>query len=159
MNLHEWIEQHRDDLKIEEPKASGVADLLAVAAREIGDAESVLSDDGRLEHAFAACLAISAAMLAASGYRTRHGALAHHFLLIESLQYTVGITSAEANELQLYRQKRSRSMYERVGLVSETEARAALDAARRLRKVATVWLTREHPGLAPLTLDASGTGP
>jgi hypothetical protein len=50
--------------------------------------------------------------------------------------------------LQLYRQKRSRSMYERVGLVSETEARAALGAAKRLREVADVWLKREHPGLA-----------
>jgi hypothetical protein len=38
MNSHEWIEQHRDDLKIEEPKPPVIADLLAVAAREIGDA-------------------------------------------------------------------------------------------------------------------------
>lgn len=148
MKLREWAEQHGDDLKREQPRAPAMADLLAVAAREIGDAESVLSDDGRLEHAPAACLAIAAATLAASGYRTRHGAPSHHHLLIESLQYTVGVTSAEENELQLYRQKRSRSMYKKVALVTETEARAALNAAKRLKEQATAWLTREHPGLA-----------
>jgi len=147
MNLREWVEQHSDDLKAEQPRAAVIADLLAVADREIGDAESVLSDDGRLEHAFAACLAISAAALLACGYRTRHGAPSHHYLLIESLGHTLGLRAADVKELHDYRKKRSRSMYEKVGLITSTEAAAALEAGRSLRQQLTAWLTQNHADL------------
>jgi len=147
MTLDEWVEQHRADLKREEPSGAVVADLAMVADREIGDAETVRSDDGGLEHAFAACLAIAGAALAASGYRVRHGAPAHHYLLIDSLEHTLELAPAEVQELQDYRKKRGRSMYETVGLVTATEARSSRAAARRLRERLASWLAQKHPDL------------
>lgn len=148
MNLNEWATQHRDELVAEAPSAPVIADLRAVADREIGDAETVASSDGRLGHAHTACLALAAAALAAAGYRVRQGAPAHHWRVIESLAYTVGLTAAEVKELQDYRRKRTRAVYERVGIVTQTEAGAALTAARRLRDRVSAWLAAESPDLA-----------
>jgi hypothetical protein len=145
MTLSEWANLHRSDLVAEPPGKDAITELRAVADREIRDAETVESYDGRLGHAHTACLAIAAAALAASGYRVRHGSLAHHWRLIESLEYTLGLTPAQVKELQDYRKKRSLSVYERAGIVTSTEAEAALAAARRLRDQLSAWLTAEHP--------------
>jgi hypothetical protein len=121
-----------------------IAELRAVADREIRDAETVESYDGRLGHAHPACLAIAAAALAASGYRVRQGAPAHHWLLIESLEHTLDLTPGQVKELQDYRRKRSLSVYEHASIVTSTEASAALAAAHRLRERCQIWLANEH---------------
>ena len=131
--MSEWADLHRDDLVAEPPDNAAVAELLAVADREIRDAETVESCDGRLGHAHSACLAVAAAALAASGYRVRQGSPAHHWRLIESLGHTLDLTAGEVKELQDYRKKRSRSLYERTGIVTRTEADSALAVAIRLR--------------------------
>jgi hypothetical protein len=146
MTLSDWAAQHPDEIIAEATSRAGVARLLAVVAREITDAKGVPSDDGRLEHAFAACLAIARAALAACGYRLRSSA--HHFLAIESLQHTIGLTESEVTQLQRFRGMRSRAMYEKVGIVTATDAQAALAAAHRLRERLTAWLGEEHPELA-----------
>jgi hypothetical protein len=109
MTLSKWARLHRSDLVPEPPNRSVIAELRGVVDREIRDAETVESSDGRLGHAHSACLAVAAAALAASGYRVRHGSLAHHRRLIESLQYTLGLTGGQVKELQDYRKKRSLS--------------------------------------------------
>jgi len=149
MTLSEWADLHRSDLVAEPPDRNAIAELRAVADREIRDAETVESCDGRLGHAHTACLAIAAAALAASGYRVRQGAPAHHWRVIESLEYTLGLTPTQLKELQDYRKKRSLSVYERAGIVTSTEADAALTAARRLRERVAAWLAAEHPDLLP----------
>jgi hypothetical protein len=73
--------------------------------------------------------------------------MAHHYLLIESLKYTLGLSSRDINELQNYRKKRSQSVYERTGVVTDTEASAALITARRLEEGLAIWLAAEHPEL------------
>jgi hypothetical protein len=75
-----------------------IAELRAVADREIRDAKTVESYDGRLGHAHTACLAIAAAALAASGYRARQGSPAHHWRLIESLEHTLELTLGQVKE-------------------------------------------------------------
>jgi len=147
MSLDKWADLHPSDLVTEPPNKTVIAELRAVADREIRDAETVESSDGRLGHAHSACLAVAAAALAASGYRVRHGSLAHHWRLIESLQYTVGLRAGQVKELQDYRKKRSQSIYERAGIVTSTEADAALTAARPLREQLASWLAAEHPKL------------
>ena len=147
MTLSKWADLHRSDLVPEQSNKSMIAELRAVADREIRDAETVESSDGRLGHAHSACLAVAAAALAASGYRVRRGSLAHHWRLIESLQYTLGLTAGQLKELQDYRKKRSLSVYEHAGIVTSTEADAALTAARRLRERLVAWLAAEHPKL------------
>ncbi len=148
MTLSEWANLHRGDLVAEPPDKNLIAELCSVADREIRDAETVESYEGRLGHAHTACLAIAAAALAASGYRVRHGSPAHHWRLIESLEYTLGLTPGQVKELQDYRKKRSLSVYERAGIVTSTEAEAALTAARRLRDQLSAWLAAEHPDLS-----------
>ncbi|MCK4545995.1 MAG: hypothetical protein KAW17_01015 [Candidatus Eisenbacteria sp.] len=147
MTLDEWVDQHRGDLRPDSPRPETIHVLLEVADRELRDAESVWSDDGRLEHAFASCLAAASAALAACGYRVRKGAPSHHYRRLESLVYTLGLSLNDVQELQEFRKKRSRSMYEQVGVVTRTEADAAVTAARRLRREVSAWLAREHPEL------------
>ena len=67
MTLSDWAAQHRDEIIAEDASRAAVTPLLAVIGREITDAEGVPSDDGRLEHALAACLAAALAALAACG--------------------------------------------------------------------------------------------
>jgi len=76
MTLREWVAQHPDEIISEDASRTAVAPLLAVIAREITDAEGVPSDDGRLQHAFAACLAAARAALAAYGLVGFAGGLA-----------------------------------------------------------------------------------
>jgi len=149
MTLSEWAKIHRDDLVAESPSGDAIAELCAVADREIRDAETVESFDGRLGHAHTACLAIAAAALAASGYRVREGSLAHHWRLIESLEHTLGLMPGQVKLLQDYRKKRSRSVYERAGTITGTEAGAALATACRLRDQLAAWLAQEQPDLLP----------
>jgi len=61
MTLSEWASLHRSDLVAEPPDKNLIAQLRAVADRELRDAETVESCDGRLGHAHSACLAIAAA--------------------------------------------------------------------------------------------------
>jgi hypothetical protein len=149
MTLNEWADLHRNDLVAEPPRKSAIAELRAVADREMRDAETVVSCEGRLGHAHTACLAIAAAALAALGYRVRRGSPAHHWRLIESLEFTLGLTPRQVKELQDYRKKRSLAVYERAGTVTRTEADGALAAARRLRDRLSAWPTEERPDLLP----------
>jgi hypothetical protein len=147
MNLREWAAQH-PEIIAEAANRTSVTALFSVLAREISDAEGVPSDDGRLEHSFAACLTAARAALAACGYRIRSGGN-HHFLAIESLQYTLGLPEGEVSQKQKFRRMRSRAMYDLVGVASYEDAQAALTAARRLREQLTAWLTAEHPDISP----------
>ena len=83
------------------------------------------------------------------GYRARQGSPAHHWRLIESLAYTLGLTPGQIKELWGYRKKRGLSVWERAGVVAPSEAEAALSAAWRLRAGLASWLAAEHPDLAP----------
>ncbi len=145
MTLSEWAAQHRDEVIAEGATRTAIAPLLAVIAREITDAEGVPSDDGRLEHAFTSCLTVARTALVACGYRLR--ATAHHYLAIESLQYTLGLTEGEVSQLQRLRRMRARAMYDQVGIASREDAEAALTAARGLRDHLSAWLASEHPDL------------
>jgi hypothetical protein len=147
MDLSKWADRYRNELHTEAPRAGVIRDLLAVVDREIRDAETVESDDGRLEHAHAACLAVAKAALSVSGYRMHSGAEAHHYRLLGSLEYTLGLTPCEIDELQDYRSKRSRAMYDQVGVVTDTDAQAALTAARQLRQRLLHWLRSNHADL------------
>ncbi len=132
MTFEEWADSHRDDLSEGQSRPGEIRELVSVASREIDDAVAVASPEGRLGHAHNACLALAAAALASHGYRVRKGSPAHHWRLLESLEYTADLSPGAVKELQDYRKKRSLSIYERTGIVTETEAGSALAAARRL---------------------------
>ena len=54
--------------------------------------------------------------------------------MIESLEFTMNLSQGKVNELQDYRKKRSLSIYERTGIVTNTEAESALSSARQLQR-------------------------
>ena len=132
MTLREWVEQHRDEVIAEPSDAAFLAMHQKLARRELEDAEGVRSHDGQIEHAHAACLAIARAALAASGYRVRSLTEAHHYLLLDSLRYTLALTGREVEMLQGYRKLRHRVMYQQVGAASESVAQSALAFAHQL---------------------------
>jgi len=54
--------------------------------------------------------------------------------LIESLEFTMNLSQGKGKELQDYRKKRSLSIYDRTGIVTNTEAESALSSARQLQR-------------------------
>jgi hypothetical protein len=54
--------------------------------------------------------------------------------LIESLEFTMNLSQGKVKELQDYRKKRSLSIYDRTGIVTNTEAESALSSARQLQR-------------------------
>lgn len=137
--MDEWVSLHPDEFKSAEYPRQFLDEHLALAAREMADAESVVSSEGKLMHAHAACLSLAAGALALCGFRLRRGSRSHHYRLIESLQYTLGLPSEKVKELQDYRRKRARAMYERAKHVTEVEAEGALKAAAALRTAVLEW--------------------
>jgi hypothetical protein len=91
--------------------------------------------------------AAARAALAACGYRLRTSA--HHYLVVESLEYTIGLSGDEVRRLQTYRRMLARAMYDQVGAASREDAQAALGAAKAVAERLTRWLAREHPDLSP----------
>ena len=132
MNLKDWAGQHPDDLIEQQSDPQIIEELRKVAEREILDANLVLSSEGKLGHSHNAIIAIASAGLALEGYRIRKGSPSHHYRIVESLEFTLGLKEEEVKELQDYRRKRSLSIYEQSGMVTATESVGALSAAQRL---------------------------
>ena len=156
MTLSEWAAQHPDEIIAEDASRAAVPSLVAVVAREVADAAGVPSDDGRLEHAFAACVTAARAALAACGYRIRSSA--HLYLAIESLEYTLGIPRDEVHRLQTDRRMRARAMYDQVGIASRRSCPClsglgACDANDAIRRT----LTPPPPAAAAVPVAAAAT--
>jgi len=118
MTLSEWAAAHRDEAVAEPTSRQEIGNLLAIIDRELSDDDSALSLDGRFIHVFWASLAVARAALRASGYRLR--STAHHYLAIESLEYTLGLDSSQVRRLQAFRAKRARAEYEMTDVVTDT---------------------------------------
>jgi len=145
MTLEQWVQNNRDDLNSERPDPSAIKELISVAEREITDSESVSSPEGKLTHAYMACLSIGRAALAVCGYRIRGGAKSHHYKGIASLEYTVGLSSEDVSEIQNYRQARHQSIYDFANVVSESKADCSLTTAESLLQRYRDWIKANHP--------------
>lgn len=139
MNLKHWVQNNPDDLISTLPDNDEAEELIRVAEREITDAVSVFSPEGKLTHAYTACLCIGRAALVLSGYRVRSGVKSHHFKAIESLEFTVGLTPEKVREIQHYRQTRHQSIYDYADTVSVGTAESALAAAEGLLSSFRQW--------------------
>lgn len=134
-----WIAEHRTS-------PQEIVDLLGVADRDLRDgAVKGLSEDWRLAIAYNAALQCATTALAACGYRASRDA--HHYRVIQSLAYTIGVDAKLVAQLDAFRKKRNIGDYERAGLVSETEAREMLALAQALRKRVEKWLQQNYPYL------------
>jgi hypothetical protein len=134
-----WLTEHRTS-------AEEIADLLRLADRDLRDCQTAgLSSDWRLNIAYNAGLQAATAALAAAGYRPAREA--HHFRVIQSLAYTVGLDSRQISLLDQFRKKRNVGGYERAGAVSDHEVAEMTKLARQLRRDVEEWLRRKHPTL------------
>ena len=136
-----------------QPADSTVAEIqrvFQVVDRDLADGQATgLSTDGRFQHAYDAALQLCMLALRACGYRVPKGS-GHHKRGIDSLRYTLGREWAEtADHLERCSRLRGQAMYERIGVVSESDAQDLIDLARRLRADVLKWLKNQHPALVP----------
>ncbi len=123
-----------------------IADLLAVADRDLRDCmASGLSTNWRLSIAYNAALQAATAALAACGYRAVREA--HHFRVIQSLVYTIGLEGKTVTQFDAFRKKRNIGGYERAGMVSDYEAYEMLSLAQKIRERVESWLKEKYPEL------------
>lgn len=146
MSLRQWLD-NRWIITVER-SATHVANLLALADREIGDASShEISCDGRFNHAYAAVRDLCELALHAGGYKIPKGGREHE-RSIQSLKFTLGDRWADdVDFLDRCRRLRHQSLYERIGVVQQEDADELLGTARKLAAEVRQWLRQHHPGL------------
>jgi uncharacterized protein (UPF0332 family) len=144
MSFNLWLE--RDWVKKHKPTSGEIAELLAVADRDLKDSQvSGLSNEARLDMAHNAAVQAAAAALAAAGYRaSRQG---YHYYVIESLSLTLELEASAVRTLQKLRQKRNISDYERSNVVSRQEAKEMVDLAKDLLRQVKQWIIGNYPEL------------
>ncbi len=144
MSLQDWVKntwlvEHRTSRQ-------EIADLLAVAQRDLSDCQSDgLSVDWQLNIAYNAALQLATAALAAAGYRASRDA--HHFRVIQSLALTIKADAVLVAQFDAFRKKRNTAGYERIGMISEKEAKEMVELAKRLAREIPAWLKANHPKL------------
>jgi len=130
-------------LKAHEPSAEEIGDLLALTARDLDDCKvEALSADWRFGIAYNAALQAATAALAAAGYRASREA--HHYRVIQSLTFTVGLPSNQIRQLDRFRKKRNMGGYERAGVVSDQEVAEMVQLAEELARAVREWLEDHH---------------
>lgn len=144
MTLENWLANKW--LKKHETSAQEVSDLFTVVERDLKDAKvNSISADTRLSTAYNACLQCAAIALHASGYRP--AGQSHHERIIESLRYTLNPSDDIIRQLQRFRNKRIKSVYDRAGTTSEQEVKEAIKLAQKLRGMVKEWLAQNHSDL------------
>ena len=134
-----WLVKHK-------PSAGEIAQLLGLADRDLKDSQARdLTDDWKLNIAYNSALQTATAALLACGYRASREM--HHYRVIGSLAYTIGVDVDLINKLDKFRKKRNISDYEIAGSVTEGEAKEMLRLAKELRKEVAGWLGKAHPEL------------
>ena len=146
MSLQQWL----DNAWIREAERSPqvVANLLAVAQREVADASLPgMSADGKFEHAYDAIRSLSELALRAAGFAVPKGGSKHE-RLIQSLAFTLGDEVAvDVDFFDRCRRKRHVVTYERTGAVQQGDADDLLEAAKTLLDRVKRWLQDKHPDL------------
>jgi HEPN domain-containing protein len=145
MSLEDWL---KDKLVVKHrPSAGEIAELLRICDRDLEEVEIIgLSPDWRLSIAHNAAVQAARVALAAVGYRARKEG--QHYLVLQSLAFTIKTDPATIKHPDKFREKRNISDYERAGLVTEQEAKEMIALAKQLRRDVEQWLRAHHPGLA-----------
>ena len=134
-----WLVKHK-------PTASEIAQLLGLADRDLKDSQAAgLTADWKLNIAYNSALQAATAALLACGYRASREM--HHYRVVGSMAYTIGVSTDLIHKLDKFRKKRNISDYEIAGAVSEGEAKEMFRLAKELRKEVGVWLGNAHPEL------------
>ncbi len=144
MSLEDWLKNNW--LIKHETSAQEIADLLAVADRDLDDCQTEgLSADWQMSIAYNAALQTATAALAAAGFRSSRDS--HHYRIIQSLAHTIGADTELVGQFDQFRKKRNIGGYQRAGLVSNQEAHEMLELAVQLRANVENWIRVNHPVL------------
>jgi uncharacterized protein (UPF0332 family) len=144
MSLEDW--RQNAWLSAHEPSRQEIEDLLAIADRDLKDCRAEgLSTDWRFNIAYNAILQAATAALAAAGYRAARDS--HHYRILQSLAFTIGVSAEMLRYLDAFRKKRNLTGYERIGAVSDREAKEIVETAQALRHQVEEWIKAAHPEL------------
>lgn len=145
MSLEDWVNDRL--IMRHRPSAGEIAELLHICDRDLEAAQLIgLGPDWRLSIAHNAAVQAAKAALAAAGYRARKEG--QHYLVLQSLAFTIETDPATIKQLDKFREKRNISDYERAGLVTEQEAEEMIALAKQLRDDVEQWLRAHYRGLA-----------
>ena len=134
-------------LKREPSSTNEIKSLLGIVQRSLDDSKvAAISDDLRFVAAFTAALTVATVALRASGYRTA-AQVGHHLKTIESLDFTLNADPKVIQTLKTFNNKRSRSVYDMAGVVSDQEVNDISKLATELYKQVKSWLEKSHPEL------------
>jgi hypothetical protein len=144
MSLEDW--RQNGWLSAHEPSRQEVDDLLAIADRDLKDCQAEgLSIDWRFNIAYNAILQAATAALAAAGYRAARDS--HHYRILQSLAFTIGVSAEMLRCLDAFRKKRNLTGYERIGTVSDKETEEIVETGQTLRRQVEEWIRNTHPEL------------
>ena len=136
-----WLKEHRTSRQ-------EIASLFTVADRDLEACQTpALIADWQFNIAYNAALQLASIALAAAGYDAERGN--HHHRVIQSLEFTIGLTAATIRKFDVFRKKRNITDYEMAGAISEAEAEEVRELARTLRRDVEVWIRENHPHLLP----------
>jgi hypothetical protein len=147
MSLNDWVAEGR--IKRQAPNKSEVCRLLAVADRDLADANvRGLSVDRGFATAYGAALQLATVVLRASGYRTSSTTGGHHAMTLSLLPELMGPDQASrATYLDSCRRARNQADYDRIDAVSKAELLELLQDTLTFRGEVLDCLRREHPEL------------
>lgn len=134
-----WLVEHETD-------SEEIGDLLAISERDLSSCRvEGLDADWRFSIVYNAALQIATAALVAAGFRASRDA--HHYRVIHSLEFTIGVEVTQVDLLDEFRKKRNIGEYMRPGQISELEACEMIALAEDLRKMVLEWLRNNYPHL------------
>ena len=146
MSLQDWLQFGW--LKEHKTSRQEIADLFAVADRDLQACQTpTLVPDWQFNIAYNAALQLAATALAAAGYAAERGS--HHYRVIQSLEFTLGLDPATIRKFDVFRKKRNITDYERADTISDTEADEMRELAETLRHDVEAWIRKSYPRLSP----------
>lgn len=147
MTLEDWLKE--DKLKAHQTTPQEIQSLFKVIDRDIADAQVVgVSADRRFATAYNAALQLATVTLLASGYRVTAGK-GHHYVTISALRFTMGKSAVpRMHYLNLCRQTRNKTDYDRAGVTEEQEVAELLKEVAQFRQDVLEWLKKHHSNLA-----------
>jgi len=133
MSLDYWDEQGW--IERVELKNSEIRNLLGIARRNIKEAEHKSHNaDWKFNIYYAGIINIADCALKLAGYRAK--AVASHYYLIQSLEYTLDLDTDSIMFIEVFRKKRNIATYEQGGVVSNDDVqeigKLALDLLDKL---------------------------
>ncbi len=143
MSLQDWLDENK--ISPHKTTSKEIQNLFKVIDRDIADAGVAgVSADRRFATAYNAALQLATVALLASGYRVT-ASKGHHFVTISSLQFTMGKTAVpRANYLNVCRQTRNKTDYDRAGVTEEQEVEELLAEVVQFRTDVLTWLKQHH---------------